>query len=549
MDLIIRTAGVTDLSAAAVTSASDLTALTAPDELPQLVLGTTEPMTVKFVSAAGTFEAWSDDPAYSVMATLGGGTADGTDSYAEAAMDTVISDGKSGDLNLDTTKLNDAIGLAFLRNRRAATVQLVLQITVTDPTGDRRTYAMIPVTVWGKVSTYTPDAANNPPALQAVIASRAGLIAAPSNFLAVNSVLIPSGKTLKVEGVTTLGRVRRDTTFAASYGFVHYGATNSSGGGSLSQNDIYAFGYNVGASGVFDTPTQHQLYQGFESDYVNGGVPTLEWYVRFNTPTDPGPSATHEPIFSGFNKNTNRIFETALRGDLIQLANSDGSYPFAKFSSADGVEIFAATTITGSFLSVTASVADDAAVQIAKTFGGADGEVQRLLNITGTDLAVASTSAHYLIGAQVTSGELNIAAGVTDTGYRIGLNILGHANSSTFLGTLATQIGVRTSVGILDSGSSGARAITSSAAFQAECQLADAGTITTGYLFRGTYSGSTATVTNKWGLYITGEAKNYLSGLLQLGTVTEYANNAAAITGGLVAGQVYRTGEALKIVY
>jgi hypothetical protein len=38
-------------------------------------------------------------------------------------------------------------------------------------------------------------------------------------------------------------------------------------------------------------------------------------------------------------------------------------------------------------------------------------------------------------------------------------------------------------------------------------------------------------------------------GRLNIGTVPEYAGNAAAISGGLVAGDVYRTGDALKVVH
>lgn len=38
-------------------------------------------------------------------------------------------------------------------------------------------------------------------------------------------------------------------------------------------------------------------------------------------------------------------------------------------------------------------------------------------------------------------------------------------------------------------------------------------------------------------------------GKLNVGAVSEYADNAAAITGGLVAGDVYRTGDNLKIVH
>jgi hypothetical protein len=39
-----------------------------------------------------------------------------------------------------------------------------------------------------------------------------------------------------------------------------------------------------------------------------------------------------------------------------------------------------------------------------------------------------------------------------------------------------------------------------------------------------------------------------INGVLTIGAVTEYADNAAALTGGLAVGAVYRTGDALKIV-
>lgn len=34
-----------------------------------------------------------------------------------------------------------------------------------------------------------------------------------------------------------------------------------------------------------------------------------------------------------------------------------------------------------------------------------------------------------------------------------------------------------------------------------------------------------------------------------LGTVPEYADNAAALAGGLVVGDIYRTGEVVKVVF
>lgn len=164
MDLIIRTTGTLDLTAAAVTSASDLTPLNPPDDLPQLVLGTTEPITVKFVSAASTFEAWSDDPTYTVYASLGVVTSRGTDILSESVLSTVISDGKSGDLPVNTDALASYVFGAFAENRRANTVQLTLQITVADSNGDRRAYAMLPVTVWGRVASFDAARASIPSA-------------------------------------------------------------------------------------------------------------------------------------------------------------------------------------------------------------------------------------------------------------------------------------------------------------------------------------------------------------------------------------------------
>jgi hypothetical protein len=43
----------------------------------------------------------------------------------------------------------------------------------------------------------------------------------------------------------------------------------------------------------------------------------------------------------------------------------------------------------------------------------------------------------------------------------------------------------------------------------------DGGTLTNGYLYYGSYAG---TVTTNWGLYLTGESKNYFSGSLGIGT-------------------------------
>ena len=162
MDLFIKTTGITDLTASAMTSASDVTALTTPDGLPQLVLGSTEPITLKFLTAASTYETWSDDATYQMIVSLGLVTSDGTENLAETELTTLVSDGKSGYLALTSTALIDAVALVFDANPRASTIQLTLQVTVTDPSGYRRVYAMLPVTVWGRVPTFDPSNAPLP---------------------------------------------------------------------------------------------------------------------------------------------------------------------------------------------------------------------------------------------------------------------------------------------------------------------------------------------------------------------------------------------------
>jgi hypothetical protein len=77
-------------------------------------------------------------------------------------------------------------------------------------------------------------------------------------------------------------------------------------------------------------------------------------------------------------------------------------------------------------------------------------------------------------------------------------------------GTTANMYGVRGEVEV-DAGT-----CTTAYAFQSHIDR-DGGTITTGYLYYGSYSG---TVGTKWGLYLTGETKNYFSGSVGIGTAS-----------------------------
>jgi hypothetical protein len=149
MDLFILTTAL-DRSAAAITSAAVVTPLVGPDDFPQLVLGTQEPFTVRHLSAAGAFETWSADPLYTVTVTLGRLSANGMDALATADLSSVVTNGKAGSLSLTTQALSDAIrALRFPRGT------FVLQVTVTDDSGNKRVFAQIQVTVVGSVPPFT----------------------------------------------------------------------------------------------------------------------------------------------------------------------------------------------------------------------------------------------------------------------------------------------------------------------------------------------------------------------------------------------------------
>lgn len=149
MDLHLNTAAL-DLSAAAVNSVAGFVALEGPDDFKQLVLGTTEPLAVDFLTGASAYETWSNDATYVVSAALGQLTATGLESYATATLSSVTTHGKSGNLALTTTALSNALRLLLCGLRTA--VGLTLQITVTDPTGAARIYAQLTVQVNGSVT-------------------------------------------------------------------------------------------------------------------------------------------------------------------------------------------------------------------------------------------------------------------------------------------------------------------------------------------------------------------------------------------------------------
>lgn len=168
-----------DLTAAVATTETDANALIAAyadptkaanaavlarisTTLADLVLGDNEPITLKFLSAASTYESWSGAADYTPTIALGCPTSDGADNLASTATFSVVADGWSGTLDLTTAKLVDAVHDALVCAPRRGGMQAVLQVIITDADGDRETYATIPIFVRARVNalgTTAPDPA------------------------------------------------------------------------------------------------------------------------------------------------------------------------------------------------------------------------------------------------------------------------------------------------------------------------------------------------------------------------------------------------------
>lgn len=125
---------------------------------------------------------------------------------------------------------------------------------------------------------------------------------------------------------------------------------------------------------------------------------------------------------------------------------------------------------------------------------------------------------NYLLAFDMDVSDMSVTAGVTDSGYRMGIR--GNAITSTtgFAGTLATQYGVSGRAGI-SSATSGA-IVSNAYAIHAEVLSTVAGTtITNGFGLYVANTETTGTVTNRYGVYVntaTG-GKNYFSHAVGIG--------------------------------
>lgn len=144
----------------------------------------------------------------------------------------------------------------------------------------------------------------------------------------------------------------------------------------------------------------------------------------------------------------------------------------------------------------------------------------------GPTRTVAVAETNYFLGFAggiLADGGYHIDSGITDSGYRLGVDVNAYCYDATFKGTLAENYGLRILHGIILAGDSGARTITSSY----------------GLYINGL--DSAGTITNKWGIYVVSATdKNYMAGQLQVGLgfgcnsktpQTAYASGGAVDTG------------------
>lgn len=166
-------------------------------------------------------------------------------------------------------------------------------------------------------------------------------------------------------------------------------------------------------------------------------------------------------------------------------------------------------------------------------------------NLTSTGLSVVNnvttTAANQSSNASTHYGVLTNVSTVTSVGGSTTTSLYGawhiatNGASDASDNTIAVIAGTRSRVV-----SGHANAVSTTAYGVLSEIVMTAGSVGTGFLFQGQYTGA-GTVTSKWGIYITGETANYLSSTLRVGTVSGpsvsgaviYANGKAEFTDNL----------------
>ncbi len=175
-----------------------------------------------------------------------------------------------------------------------------------------------------------------------------------------------------------------------------------------------------------------------------------------------------------------------------------------------------------------------------------------------TDTPAADSGIHYtnheLLNSSVTKNGTNkgltyvmdltnttIPAGVTDCGYRVGVEGAGYANTTGFAGTLGAQYGVWGRAGIV--GATSGAAVRNAYAGYFDILNSMAGTtITNAYGVYIANTGTTGTITNRYDLYAaSANGKSYFAGNVGIGTTSPAAALDVHGTGNFTGNVTFAT--------
>lgn len=208
--------GAADKTQAAVTAVAATDPVTS---LEQFILGDNPLLTVKFTDGT-SYESWSGAAGYTLSVALGTLDATGCAAYASTSTFTTITNGWQGRLALNTQALIDALALQvgsaidWTRFPTQARVPFprpqygwfYLQFSVTDPSGNRVSYAELRVPVLNRVLPSVAPAAGLVPTLY-------GVLSYPEITGLVATGLAPA----KLGGLTTAGVILAGTVVILNF--------------------------------------------------------------------------------------------------------------------------------------------------------------------------------------------------------------------------------------------------------------------------------------------------------------------------------------------
>lgn len=280
-------------------------------------------------------------------------------------------------------------------------------------------------------------------------------------------------------------------------------------------------------------------------DTLNYGVPRWSEVLH-----------NHDSTFGYINADTiagNPIIDSIQGGtawvtdkiDADTLVNGDTLYSTAAkvqratVDTLTGLDTLYSTAVRGMrgrFDSVGVGIAPTRAFHVVGVVGNTSNNAQ-LAYLSPTWTAVTSDGSHYYKGISVIEQECAISAGMTDDGYRVGVDGQVFISDANFQGTLDEQYGGWFRAGTSTASPTGT--IDEARGVYAEILYGANSTINTAY---GVYIQNAAGPTNNFGLYQTlATAKNYFAG--SVGIATTSPSRKLHVVGGIDADTL--TGAAL----